>query len=90
MYGDEKMQEKAAYEANQCAQSGAVGNGSTMCLDKDANMAGRPSLRDQVERQKYEAVRASHKAERMKELAYLLDKHPDVARILDLLEDVRR
>ena len=49
----------------------------------------RLHLRDRVGKQAAEASRQSHKAERLQELAYLLDKNPEIARILDLMEDVR-
>ena len=49
----------------------------------------RDSLRNRVERQMCDAARAGRKADRLAELGMLLDKNPEVARILDLIEEVR-
>lgn len=51
--------------------------------------AARAGLRDRVESQAGEAERQSRKADRLRELGYLLDKNPEIARILDLLDEVR-
>ncbi len=45
----------------------------------------RPSLAERVQMQAHEAHRQSAKAARMQELADLLNKNPDVARILELM-----
>lgn len=49
----------------------------------------KATLRDRIEAQAYHAERESYRAGRLRELSELLAKHPDVARILDLLEEVR-
>ncbi len=51
---------------------------------------GRQSLRDAVEQQLGDAELAVYRANQLAELRGLLDKNPDVARILDLVEVVRR
>ncbi len=51
--------------------------------------ACRPCLRERVEAQLNHAHTEARKAQRLAELAELLHKHPDVARILDLVEEVR-
>lgn len=48
------------------------------------------SLQDRLRDQAAQARRESRKADRLDELNHLLDKNPEVARILDLLEDVQR
>jgi hypothetical protein len=49
----------------------------------------RPSMIDRVGEQRRQAQRDRHRGERLEELEYLLNKYPYIARILDLLEDVR-
>jgi hypothetical protein len=60
--------------------------GAAVGMDTEAR---RPSLMErvsgQLERGRIESARAC----RLDELKYLLDKNPEVARILDLIEDVR-
>lgn len=62
----------------------------------DRNMAGcvtsepaRPNLRERIASDLRRAGRERLKYERLAELQHLLEKHPDVARILDLLEETR-
>lgn len=50
----------------------------------------RPSLMESVESQLHRATGEARKADQLRELQYLLQKNPDVARILDLIEVVRR
>jgi hypothetical protein len=49
----------------------------------------RTPLCERVARQLSESRRHEQKAERLAELSDLLEKHPDFARILDLVEEVR-
>lgn len=49
----------------------------------------RPSLRERVDQQCCYARNESRRARRLDELARLLDKNPEVARILDLMEELR-
>lgn len=49
----------------------------------------RTPLRDRIYRQMEESNMQARKLERLSELAGLLEKNSEVARILDLLEDVR-
>lgn len=49
----------------------------------------RPGIRERVGSQLRESNRQLEKAGRLNELAFLLDKNPEVARILDLLDEVR-
>ena len=49
----------------------------------------RVSLRERVAMDLNRSVRESNKLQRLQELTFLLDKNPEVARILDLIEEVR-
>ena len=49
----------------------------------------RATLRERVGRQRERAQLEACNVERLAELEYLLDKNPDVARILDLMEDIK-
>lgn len=49
----------------------------------------RLSLNERVEAQLNRSMREAKRAERLQVLAYLLNKHPDIARILDLVDEVR-
>lgn len=51
--------------------------------------SARPNLRERVAMDLEHAERQSRKRDRLAELQMLLDKHPEVARIFDLLDDVR-
>lgn len=54
------------------------------------NDACRPSLQERVKSQLDRAYGEARRASRLNELATLLQNNPDVARILDLIEDVRQ
>ena len=84
MYGDEKLQEPSLADLKE-----------KMRMQDQANMAcgtvgcARVCLRDRVEQQANEAERQGAKARHLFELSQLLAKNPEIARILDLLEEVR-
>lgn len=71
--------DQAAYQT----QSGMLGSQTAM------TQACRTPLRDRIYRQMEESNMQARKLERLSELAGLLEKNPDIARILDLIEDVR-
>jgi len=48
-----------------------------------------PSLRERIASQRYRAQAEARQSEALMELEFLMDKHPEVARILELLERVR-
>ena len=48
-----------------------------------------PSLRERIHDQRYRAQVESRRAEQLGELECLLDKNPETARILELLEQVK-
>lgn len=59
---------------------GALGGGALQC--------GQPSLRERLSNRLYRAQEEARTADRLSELQYLLDKHPEVARILELLDQL--
>jgi hypothetical protein len=50
------------------------------------NSGGRQSLRERIEKRTALAIGEGVKARQLGELCLLLDKHPDVARILELID----
>ena len=85
--GNEEYEKQKEYERmNQQAQCNMAGGalGSTFGLSQE----GRESVRSRVERKTREAVRAGRQAQQLAELGALLDKNPEVARILDLFEEL--
>ncbi len=47
------------------------------------------SMKERFEANLYQAKRQSRKRDQLEELLHLLDKHPEVARILDLIESLQ-
>ncbi len=66
-------------DAGCCGQSGAD-------YTKGCDEPSRENLRGRAGNRFRRAHREGQLAERLAELIYMLDKHPEVARILDLLE----
>lgn len=66
----------AANEANCCT--------ANQCDTKPM----RESLRDRIATRRYRAEKETRKAMALAELQHLLDKHPEVARIFELMEEV--
>lgn len=81
-----KAAEKSARGAAGIASSGNAGNA---IRGMDTAEPQRACLRDRVMMDLDRAQRESRKTYQLAELADLLEKHPDVARILDLVELVR-
>jgi hypothetical protein len=46
----------------------------------------QPSLRERISNRKHHAIREQVNSDRLQELEYLFDKHPEVARIFELLD----
>lgn len=65
------------------AQSGELRTGATIGEVK------RQSMQERIASQLYRSTREARNAEALRELQYLLEKNPEVARILDLMEAVR-
>ena len=76
---------EAAGAANQCA-TGTIGG----LYGSNLTQSAQPSMRERINAQLYRAQVESRKENALAELQYLLDKNPEVARILDLLEQVGR
>lgn len=90
---NEALDKERAYQQQMQAQTGAIGGAMT---PKSLDEPCRASLRERIEmdlgrarRESRKLERESRKLERLSELESLLDKNPEVARILDLIEDVR-
>ena len=83
------MEEKlkaAELEARQCANQGDWGPSVMTTAGKSARLG----LRDRVALDRSRAMEQGARAQRLQELEYLLDKHPEIARMLDLIEEVGR
>jgi hypothetical protein len=80
-----QMAEQEAHSASSLSQ-GKVG-GVYAILDV-AQTPGRPRMRDRLDQRRADMERRSQQADKMRELVALLDKNPEVARILDLLEEL--
>jgi biotin synthase-related radical SAM superfamily protein len=66
--------------------------GQPQCGAQTANVTDepcKPGLFERVRMQARSAERETHRAMRLAELSHLLEKNPEVARILDLMETVR-
>ena len=82
-------QEEQKMKAQQAELKGAATPYGVLHM-KGLDEPCRASLRERVAMDLIRAERESNKALRLRELNDLLDKNPDVARILDLVEEVRR
>lgn len=94
----ERIEKERAYEAQKMNQAQA---GPGAPIDRPYQTTGvlgtaydspepcRPSLRERVTSHLYRARKEADTRNRLEELQFLLDKNPDIARILDLIEDVR-
>ena len=85
---DSEMEAKLAkhLESERFGQIGAALGGYSTLNQAEAQMPCKSSLRDRIASRAHHAARESRRAENLKELQYLLDKNPEVARILELLE----
>ena len=73
---------KYAYANQQGAQTIGGGMGSTL-TEPTREMASR-----RFKAQLHRAQRDRHRTEQLQELCYLLDKNPEIARILDLIDAI--
>jgi hypothetical protein len=88
-YAEISMHEKAMEQKKNYAER-ANQTQAQMGLASDPYLEpARPNIMERVANDLRRAQRESRKADRLGELEYLLNKHPDIARILDLIEDVR-
>lgn len=63
------------------ASGATFGNASQQCVEPM-----RQTLTGRIDARLYRAEKESRNNERLRELQYLLNKHPEIARILDLLD----
>jgi hypothetical protein len=82
---EKKIKEQAMADAELSGVATPYGMLNTNSLDEPC----RASLRERVESHLYRAKRESRNQTKLEELCKLLEKHPDVARILDLVEEFR-
>ena len=66
-----------------------LAQGGCRGLDNGAQLCKAPSLRERIEGQAQAAEYQGMKGARLRELSALLNKHPEVARILELMNEVR-
>lgn len=59
------------------------------CNEEPATKSAVPTLRDRIRNQRYRSESEAKNAGLLAELEYLLDKNPEVARILELLDRIR-
>lgn len=85
---DREQEKMSAMAAQQCANPD-IGTMGASLRGGYANECKRASLRERVSDQLYRARSESGKCSRLEELTFLLEKNPEVARILDLIEEVR-
>lgn len=69
-----------------CGQVGQAVNAATI---ESLNKEYRPSLHDRVQKQLAHSREEIKRCEKLAELNRLLTKNPEVARILDLIDEVR-
>lgn len=87
---DEQIKKQREYL--DCANSAKMSTGPSTpynaCGSAGLSEPMRDNLQQRVASQTRRAQRESRKANKLSELQYLLDKYPDFARILTLLEEV--
>ncbi len=80
---EEKLKQMAELEYNARHMQGST----TVGCDMEPK---RACLRDRVRMDLNRAMREERRGRAMMELDSLLEKHPDIARILDLIEEIGR
>lgn len=73
-------------ESERLGQAGIGAASAGYSNQAELKMPCKSSLRDRIASRAHHAARESRRAENLQELQYLLDKNPEVARILELLE----
>lgn len=82
MTNEQQEKLKAIAEENYCNQASTIGQAGLYSPCE-------PSLMEKINSQLYRSQIESNKLNQLSELKYLLDKNPEVARILDLMNIVR-
>ena len=78
---------KEMYASQNESQDARLAQG--LCGSIGSNQCARPNLRDRIEGQAQSAEYQGMKAARLRELSVLLEKNPEVCRILELMSEVR-
>lgn len=81
-----EQQTARAYDNTKC-NVGSGSLGGAMCMDQD-KIPCRDPLIERVRSRFHRSASEGRKADRMNELLFLLEKNPEVARILDLVGEV--
>ena len=84
MLSDESLKKASLGQSGQQDCTQAYGLQENLCS------ARRPSLTESIKSRIYHSQRESQNLLQLNELDALLEKHPDVARILDLIEATNR
>ena len=85
MINEEVIKRAAAENSAKCAQ-GTIGGAALGGYMQPQELIAKAGLRDRLQGQIYRADKESRRVEGLRELDYLLEKNPEVARILDLLD----
>jgi hypothetical protein len=85
----EKLKAIAEQECNARLAHGNAGAAIGGLEYQQARSLAEPTLRERIRNQRCRAQNESRRLEQLHELEYLLEKHPEVARILELMEAVR-
>lgn len=91
----EQQAAKAAANAQEAGRGGYASYGDAgmpvghMGRDVQADLARPPRLRERVNNSLHHSQQAADRLQKLGELEYLLAKNPDVARILELVEETR-
>lgn len=88
---EQMEKEHAAKLRQECdaVKAGSIAGYASMNYTTGMDVPCRAGLRDRVNGQLQDAIRNTQKAQRLAELQDLLDKNPEIARIFDLVEEVR-
>ncbi len=82
-------EEQYAAHLNAGAQTfGGLGSNREY-LQQQVPQVAPPSLRERIRAQRMHAQNASNRLNQLHELEYLLEKHPEVARMLELIDAIR-
>ena len=85
MTNEQEQKLKAHLEAQAgCGQATSQYGGVENCAAQ--TIAAPPSLRQRISNRRARAEQETRHLDQLQELEYLLDKHPEVARIFELLD----
>jgi hypothetical protein len=96
MYPDEAKLKQMAYEQQaKCAEAPTTGyadcgQASTGSLGNTVTPRVRSRFRERISESREHSERHSRKAVLYEELEFLMDKYPDIARMIELMEEIGR